>query len=58
MREMIERLYLTMPGAPLPPKRSGLLDAPDWSRVEGNEHWRFCEQIAIEIISAAQAYVR
>ena len=53
----IRRLYLTMPGAPMP------TTAPEpyeyaWGEVEGNEHWQFCSEIVTQIINAAQAYSR
>lgn len=49
MTEITKRLYIKMPGAPMP---------EEWSDVVGNEHWKFCEQLANEIINAAQAYGR
>ena len=35
-------LYRDMPGAPRPAQEHGLAD---WSSVEGNKHWQFCESI-------------
>ncbi len=50
---LARRLYEEMPGAEQPTKdERGKL----WGDVEGTEHWRFCEQLALEIIRAAQAY--
>lgn len=47
------RLYEEMPGAEQPPRdERGKL----WGEVEHTEHFRFCEQVALEIIRAAQAY--
>lgn len=42
----ITRLYLAMPGAPLPPKEEGWYL---WGEVEGNDHWMFCQAI-VEMI--------
>lgn len=56
LQEMVRRLYAQMPGAPMPPSdRDGF---KMWGDVDGTEHWAFCEQIALEIVRAAQAYSR
>lgn len=52
---MVQRIYTEMPDAVMPPSdERGKL----WGEVEGTQQWAFCEQIAFEIISAAQAYAR
>ena len=54
-QELAQRLYASMPGAEQPPSdERGKL----WGEVEHTEHYQFCEQIAVEIIRAAQAYSR
>jgi hypothetical protein len=40
--EHIIALYRTMPGAPMPAKDRGY---HSWGKVEGNDHWLFCEAI-------------
>jgi len=50
---LARRLYSVMPGAPQPDSdERGKL----WGDVETNDAYIFCEQIALEIIRAAQAY--
>lgn len=52
---MARRLYEEMPGAEQPPRdERGKL----WGEVEHTREYVFCEQIALEIIRAAQAYAR
>jgi hypothetical protein len=55
-RDLVIRLYETMPGAPMPPKdEDGYLM---WAHVEHNEHWQFCEAIVTMTVRLAQAYAR
>jgi|GEM_PF-4956934 len=42
-----KKLYLKMPGAPIPPRGA---DGYLWGAVEGNEHWQFCETLAQLIV--------
>ncbi len=50
---MARRLYSVMPNVPQPDSdERGKL----WGDVETNDAYVFCEQIALEIIRAAQAY--
>lgn len=52
---LAQRLYGEMPGAEQPPSdERGKL----WGEVEHTQEYLFCEQIALEIIRAAQAYAR
>lgn len=52
---LAQRLYSVMPTAPQPPSdERGKL----WGEVEHLPQYLFCEQIALEIIRAAQAYAR
>lgn len=55
MVQLTKRLYRAMPGAP-PVPCDGWNEA--WCDVMGNQHWRFCEEIASLIVEAAQAYSR
>ncbi|CAA2140487.1 hypothetical protein [Hyphomicrobium sp. ghe19] len=50
---LAQRLYQVMPGAVQPPSdERGKL----WGEVEDTPEYDFCEQIALEIMRAAQAY--
>jgi hypothetical protein len=55
-RDMVHRLYRLMPGAPRAPsdEEGNVL----WGEVEHTEQYAFCEQVAFEIVAAAQAYAR
>lgn len=46
--KMIQRLYMSMPGAPEVPWVDG---ARAWGEVEHTEHWVFCENIVDMILS-------
>lgn len=51
---MVHRLYSGCPGAEPPPRdETGTVC---WGDVAETEHYVWCEQIAREIINAAQAY--
>lgn len=53
---MVRRIYEQMPDARLPRRDDEGFYM--WGDVAGTQQWAFCEQIAFEIICAAQAYSR
>jgi hypothetical protein len=56
--QLARRLYASMPGAEQPPEEEHATGGRLWGEVEHTAHYQFCEQIAVEIIRAAQAYSR